>query len=78
MGVVYAEKGTDIRSELRTEILDSASRGSRQKPWNLVDSVSESRDFSEEDIRTALKKMMLEGDLEITSTGEVRATATPA
>lgn len=77
MGGVYADKESEVRSELRTRILESARGGSHQKPWNLVESVAENQDFSEEDARKALKEMMLDGELEIASTGEVRATTSP-
>lgn len=78
MGVVYADKESGIQSELRTRILESARGGSPQKPWNIVESVAENPDFSEEEARKALKEMMLDGELEIASTGEVRATTSPA
>lgn len=60
MGVVYAEKESDVRSELRTSILESASGGSPQKPWHLVESVAENPDYSEADTRKALEEMMLQ------------------
>lgn len=78
MGVVYAENESHSRPELRRKILTTARTDDPPKPWNLVDSVAESPDYAEEDIRTALKEMMLEGELETTATGEVRATTSPA
>ena len=78
MGVVYVDKGSGIQSELRSRILENTSGESPPKPWNLVESVAENSGFSEEDARMALKQMMLDGELEIASTGEVRTTTDTA
>lgn len=75
MGVVYANSEPDIRSSLRNKILESATEDQSQKPWTLVNSVTEEPSFSEDEARKALKKLMLEGELQIASTGEVRATS---
>lgn len=78
MGSVYADPDPEIRDSLRTEILETATETEQQKPWNLVESVADETEFSEDDARAALKEMMLDGELEIASSGEVRATSSPA
>lgn len=73
MGVTYADPEPDIQDEIRTKIIDLVGEDAHQKPWNLVESVTE-EGFNEEQARRALKELMLEGKVEIASTGEVRAT----
>lgn len=78
MGSVYADPDSEIGDSLRTKILETTTEMEQQKPWNLVESVADETEFSEDDARAALKKMMLDGELEIASSGEVRATSTTA
>ena len=71
MGVTYATSKSEIASQLRAQILDVAEE--EKKPWELVHDVRESSDFTEEEAREALKKLTLDGELQIESTGKVRA-----
>ncbi|NHN63681.1 hypothetical protein G9463_10280 [Haloarcula sp. JP-Z28] len=78
MGVEYASSKPDISPELRAKILESVMEDASKKPWNLIDTVVEAEDFSEDEARAALKELTLEGELQITAAGEVRAPPSTA
>jgi len=75
MGVVYSDPEPEIEPALRETILENAGEDDRQKPWGLVEIVAQDPEFTEDETRTALKQLMLDGELQITASGEVRATS---
>jgi hypothetical protein len=75
MAVEYADPHPDVSDELRDELLQQADEDESQKPWDIVHAVAEEQEFREEDIRKALKRLTLEGELRFSSTGEVRASS---
>lgn len=72
MGVVYANPHPDIEPSLRNTLVECVVEDTSQKPWTLVNTVTEDSRFSETEVRTALKRLLLEHELRISSTGTVR------